>query len=147
MYIEASENALSIGHLHPGDGFLSAEVAKRYVQSRHSANWGEAALEFGGTTELRAETDNAVGSLQPHLLDELVDNGVKPVFRAGALYQYPDRTLQIEIVQPVNSDIDWIEWRVSVSRRLESDEGSETKAKDQLLAILSDWDTDPRGCP
>ena len=140
LHIEASENSVSFGHVPADNVPLSVESASRYVKSRANVEWLGVAFEYLGTIELATETGSADRPLQPHLLEELIHDDVIPVFRSGALYQYPDRILQIDLRQPVDSGEDQIEWRASVSRSVASDEEGQTK--DRLLAILSGWDTD-----
>ncbi len=140
LHIEASENTVSFGHVPTDNTRLSAESARRYIESRVDDEWVAVAFEFLGTIEPTTETDSADGSLRPHLLEELIHDDVIPVFRSGALYQYPDRILQIELLQPVDTDEDRIEWSARVSRSVASDEEGQTK--DRLLAILSGWDAD-----
>jgi hypothetical protein len=140
LHIDASENSVSFGHVPADNVPLSAESASRYVKSRVDNEWVAVVFEYLGTIELATESDSADRPLQPHLLEELVHDDVIPAFRSGALYQYPDRILQIELLQPVDSGEDQIEWRASVSRSVASDEEGQTK--DRLLAILSGWDTD-----
>lgn len=140
LHIEASENTVSFGHVPTDNIPLSVESAGRYIETRVDNEWVAVVFELLGTIEPAAETESADGALQPHLLEELVHGDVKPAFRCGALYQYPDRILQIELLQPVDSGEDQIEWRASVSRSVASDEEGQTK--DRLLAILSGWDTD-----
>ena len=140
LHIEASENTVSFGHVPTDNIPLSAESASRYVKSRVDDEWVAVVFEFLGTIEPTTEIDSAGGPLQPHLLEQLVHGDVRPAFRSGALYQYPDRILQIDLRQPVDTDEDRIEWSARVSRSVASDEEGQTK--DRLLAILSGWDTD-----
>ena len=140
LHIEASENTVSFGHVPTDNIPLSAERASRYVKSRVNAKWVAVVFEYLGTIESATETDSADGPLQPHLLEELIHDDVIPAFRCGALYQYPDRILQIDLRQPVDTDEDRIEWSARVSRSVASDEEGQTK--DRLLTILSGWDAD-----
>lgn len=141
LHIEASENTVRFGHVPTGKIALSAESASRYVESYVDDDWVGVVFEFLGTVASAMEIDKADdGPLQPHLVEELIHDDVIPAFKSGALYQYPDHILQIELLQPVDSDEDRIEWRARVSRSVANDQGGQTK--DRLLTILSGWDTD-----
>ena len=140
LHIEASENTVSFGQVPTDNQSLSVESASRYIESRVDEEWVGVVFEFFGSIEPATEIDSADMSLQPHLLEELVHGDVKPAFKSGAFYQYPDRILQIDLLQSVDSGEDRIQWRARVSRSVANDEEGQTK--DQLLAILSRWDSD-----
>ena len=140
LHIEASENTVSFAHVPTDNTSLSSESASRYIESRESSEWVGVVFEFVGTIEPATTADNADGSFQPHLLEQLIHDDVKPAFKSGAFYEYPDRILQIDLLQPVDSIEGRIEWRARVTRTIASDD--EGQAKDQMLAILSGWDAD-----
>ena len=52
LQIEAFEDTVRFEHLSTGGGFLSAEIARRYVAAFGDDGWLAIRLEFGGTMEL-----------------------------------------------------------------------------------------------
>ena len=140
LQIEAFEDTVRFEHLSTGGGFLSAEIARRYIEAFGDENWFEVRLEFGGTMELAEVSDSADIPLQPNLLERMTHNDVVPAFRAGALYQYPEHTLQIELQQPVGSTNGSFDCAAQVNRLLPPNEAEETKSR--LQAILSGWESD-----
>ena len=139
LRIEAFESSVRFQHVFAGDGFLSAEIARRYVEAFGADSWFMVSLEFGGTMELFSEPDRVSESLRPVSVDSLLYNGVVPAFRAGALYLYPEHTLQVELEQPVGSDNGWFECGASVNRSLVSDEADETE--NQIQSVLTGWES------
>lgn len=140
LQIEAFEQTLRFQHVHTGGEFLSAEIARRYVEAFGDDSWFAVRLEFGGTMELAGESDSADIPLQPNLLDRMTHHDVVPAFRAGALYPYPEHALQIELQQPADSINGWFECAAQVNRLLVPDEAEEDNGR--LQAILSGWESD-----
>ena len=139
LHIEAFQGTVRFQHVLTGGGFLSAETARRYVEAFGDDRWVGVALEFGGTLELASEPDNVGVSLQPHRVDFLTHSGVVPAFRAGALYQYPEHVLQIEIRQSALSS-DRFECNAAVIRSLVRNEEEQTE--NRLHTVLSGWESD-----
>ena len=139
LQIEAFEDTVRFQHVTADGGFLSAEIARRYVETFGGDSWFMVALEFGGTIELFSEPDRASESLRPVSVDSLIQNDVVPVFRAGALYPYPEHTLQVELQQPVGSDNGWFECGALVNCSLAPSEVEETE--NRLQSVLSEWES------
>ena len=139
LQIEAFEDTVRFQHVLTDGGFLSAEVARRYVEKFGGDSWLMIALEFGGTIELFSEPDSTSESLRPVSVDSLTHNDVIPAFRAGALYLYPEHTLQVELQQPVGSRNGWFECGALVNRSLVPNEVEETETR--LQSVLSEWES------
>ena len=133
LEIEASEQTLRFEHVPTADGFLSPETAIRYVNAFGEGNWGMVVVEFGGIWKLTSKPDDGDVQLRHRGEDILTDNGVVPSFHAGALYQYPEHTLQAEIRQ---LGTDQYEFRASVNRRVPKD------VENGLQATISRWESD-----